>query len=245
LKLAAEVGKAKDLIYEWSTTGNGTIESPNSQVSEYVPSEDDVTVTFHLSISNECHTTNLETTIDMISVNSTFTINTESGSLLTFVDYEFLPEFLNADSYSWDFGDGTTSKEVSPTHQYQSEGEYTIVLTVEIGDCTTTYSLNVVVIPNTNLFVPNIFNPLSSNNENNRVKVYAEGVQSNDFSFQIFNRWGLVVYSTSNFIEANTIGWDGYSKGELQENGVYTYTLRGIRSDGEPFEQTGTITLSK
>jgi PKD repeat protein len=36
-------------------------------------------------------------------------------------------------NWSWDFGDGETSTEVSPTHVYQSPGSYNVGLTVS-GD---------------------------------------------------------------------------------------------------------------
>jgi PKD repeat protein len=36
-------------------------------------------------------------------------------------------------SYLWDFGDGSTSSEVSPTHAYAASGEFTVSLTVDDG----------------------------------------------------------------------------------------------------------------
>jgi PKD repeat protein len=33
-------------------------------------------------------------------------------------------------TYYWDFGDGVTSYEENPTHQYEDEGDYTVTLTV-------------------------------------------------------------------------------------------------------------------
>jgi chitodextrinase len=42
----------------------------------------------------------------------------------------FTDKCTNAASYKWEFGDGETSKEKSPTHEYASAGEYTVKLTV-------------------------------------------------------------------------------------------------------------------
>ncbi len=43
---------------------------------------------------------------------------------------EFNNQSLYGESYMWDFGDGNTSIEESPTHDYMNEGEYTAKLTV-------------------------------------------------------------------------------------------------------------------
>ena len=37
--------------------------------------------------------------------------------------------------WSWDFGDGTTSTDESPTHQYANPGPYVITLTVTGAYC--------------------------------------------------------------------------------------------------------------
>ena len=41
---------------------------------------------------------------------------------------------LNADSYLWDFGNGETSTEATPTFKYDMHGYYTITLTVTDAD---------------------------------------------------------------------------------------------------------------
>jgi hypothetical protein len=38
---------------------------------------------------------------------------------------------INADTYNWDFGDGNTSAEKNPVHEYEAGGYYTVVLTVQ------------------------------------------------------------------------------------------------------------------
>ncbi|WP_216746121.1 PKD domain-containing protein [Paucihalobacter ruber] len=52
----------------------------------------------------------------------THTINQDTGTV-TFINVS-----SNADSYSWDFGDGTTSNLISPVKTYET-GSYTVVLT--------------------------------------------------------------------------------------------------------------------
>lgn len=46
-------------------------------------------------------------------------------------DYEvtFTNQSINADTYSWDFGDGSTSTDESPVHTYAEVGDYTVTLT--------------------------------------------------------------------------------------------------------------------
>ncbi len=46
-----------------------------------------------------------------------------------FLEVSFSNFSQRADSYSWNFGDGNTSTEESPTHTYAAAGEYTVTLT--------------------------------------------------------------------------------------------------------------------
>jgi PKD repeat protein len=41
----------------------------------------------------------------------------------------------NASSYFWNFGDGGTSSEVNPSHEYLENGEYTVTLTATSDQC--------------------------------------------------------------------------------------------------------------
>jgi len=46
----------------------------------------------------------------------------------------FTDKSANATSYKWDFGDGESAKEASPTHEYAAAGTYTVKLTVANSD---------------------------------------------------------------------------------------------------------------
>ena len=48
-------------------------------------------------------------------------------------DVEFKNNSQKAESYEWDFGDGKTSTEASPKHDYSSSGNYTVILKAKKG----------------------------------------------------------------------------------------------------------------
>lgn len=52
---------------------------------------------------------------------------------------------IGADSYSWDFGDGNTSTDASPTHTFAEAGTYTVALTVTNAGGSDTESEDVTV----------------------------------------------------------------------------------------------------
>lgn len=70
------------------------------------------------------------------------------------------------------------------------------------------------------IYVPGAFTP-NGDGVNDILKAfYGENVTS--FDFRIHNRWGETVFSTKNI---NT-GWNGTSKGQLQNNDVYVWYIR-------------------
>ena len=92
------------------------------------------------------------------------------------------------------------------------------------------------------LYVPNALSPAAPDPEDQVAKVYGQQILDQDFSFQIYNRWGQLVYETNSFAEANTVGWRGESAGGGEEPiGVYQYILTGTFASGNSFKRHGTI----
>lgn len=234
--------------FSWSTDGLGTLNNANSATATYVSSENDNNVTFTLVASNACNETTISASTEIIIVSADFEVIPEiqNNELTVGLDYTFLAPF-GYNSYSWRFGDGTASASSmnTATHSYNVTGDITVTLGVNKGACYTEVQKNFTVIDNQNLFVPNVISPLSTNEENNKAKVYGENISPSQFSFEVYNRWGLLVYQTTNLNEAQTQGWNGNSKNEESENNVFTYIVRGSFNDGDSFEKTGTITLIK
>ncbi|ELR72707.1 hypothetical protein C900_01086 [Fulvivirga imtechensis AK7] len=246
IALTAELGGTPTSLLWTVSGGNGSVTNANSPEAAYTTHDDDTFIVITLVVSDGCSSLQLAKTVEVIRPNAHFTIDPDPGEnpMLAGIEYSFTPEY-SGDAYKWRFGDGSTSRSINPVHTYNSPGVYDIILEVSNGACKDEQMKTLEVISNETLFIPNVFSPTSSNSDNNVVKVYGENLSPNDFTFQIYNRWGKVVYSTTNLTEAQEKGWNGTSGGEEKENNVFTYIVRGQYNDGRKFEKTGTVTLAK
>jgi len=142
-----------------------------------------------------------------------------------------------ANRYLWDFGDGENSTAINPLHLYNATGVYRATLyAFNIADCVDSITLDVPIIIKPLLDVPNAFTP-GRFGKNAVVKVEGFGIGKMDW--RIYNRWGQVVFSTTD----RNQGWDGTFKGALQPLDVYTYTLDVEFTDGKKLRKTGDISL--
>jgi gliding motility-associated-like protein len=87
------------------------------------------------------------------------------------------------------------------------------------------------------IFVPSAFSP-NGDGRNDMLKPILVGMKSLE-SFRVYNRWGQLVFSTS---QAGK-GWDGRLKGLPQKSDVYVYLATGINYLGKKVERKGTAML--
>ena len=90
------------------------------------------------------------------------------------------------------------------------------------------------------LYLPNAITP-SRNDGLNDVFCIPEMTQRmiNDFEISVFNRWGeMVFYSTDKEFK-----WNGEVKGKVFYNIVYNYVIRYTDANGKPYRVTGSITV--
>jgi gliding motility-associated-like protein len=149
----------------------------------------------------------------------------------------FLNGTTGATRYQWSFGDGATSTEVDPVHQYATTGINTVCLiaTNQFG-CVDTLCQPVQSIVVSALDVPNAFTP---NGDGRNDRVYVRGFGIVKMNFRIYNRWGQLVFQSTD----QTIGWDGYYKGRLQPMDAYGYVVDVEFNNGERSTKKGDITL--
>jgi len=87
-----------------------------------------------------------------------------------------------------------------------------------------------------NFYFPNAFRP---NGTNNIFKPVAVGFGGSNYLFQIYNRWGQLIFESSEYDK----GWDGTYKGNPSPQGTYIYNLDYQNVFGVSKQQRGTVTL--
>jgi gliding motility-associated-like protein len=114
------------------------------------------------------------------------------------------------------------------------------VLMSDFKGCSTAPGIFILhVKPETKIRVPTTFTP---NGDGNNDVIYVKGWGIKDLvSFQIYNRWGELVFETSELSE----GWNGFYKDVLQNNDIYTYKVKATDYYGQAMEAEGHINLMR
>ena len=154
------------------------------------------------------------------------------------VPITFTNTSLYGDFYEWDFGDGLTSSEQSPTHIFQTEGIFKITLTAfSKNGCQNSITQGDLTIKkNASTFVPNAFSP-NGDGINDELVVGVTNLKK--FSIQIYNRLGNQVFFTDNIFE----NWNGTFKGNPLPVGVYYYVILGTNIANNSVKYSGSVTL--
>jgi gliding motility-associated-like protein len=64
------------------------------------------------------------------------------------------------------------------------------------------------------------------------------------FQFEIFDRWGELIYSAANFpVNDTSVGWNGFFRTETMPSGLYPWLLRVQFKDGSVGHFKGAVTL--
>jgi len=126
----------------------------------------------------------------------------------------------------------------SPVASFGSVGTYTYVVTATgPNGCQATDSITVRVYSLSDIFVPTAFTP---NHDGHNDVLRALPVSIKDFKYlSVFNRWGQLVFTTTNFAD----GWDGTFNGHEAPAGVYVWMAGGVDYSGKVVERKGTVIL--
>lgn len=153
---------------------------------------------------------------------------------------------INANSYTWDFGDGTgLSYANSPSHTYPDDeaGTYVVTLVASSAlNCTDTARVVVEVEGELIYYIPNSFTPDGDQYNPTFKPIFTTGYDVFNYNLVIYNRWGETVFESYNA----DIGWDGTYGADSEKivEGTYIYKIefKTTRSD-ERKTVVGHVTL--
>lgn len=159
-----------------------------------------------------------------------------------FTNYSIL-----GNTYEWWFEDGYPATSTLPSN-IQVEfpdgqtGVYdiTLVATSELG-CTDTMVYELVVFPEILIYAPNSFTP-DGDEFNQGWQVYMEGIDLQDFTLTVYNRWGETVWESHDI----SVPWDGTygQNGRPVQDGTYTWFIRASDAlNDDKYEHSGHVNI--
>ena len=129
----------------------------------------------------------------------------------------------------------------SPTAQPTSSTFYSLTVTDAHG-CAVSDLLNVIVAKNNQLHVPTGFTPNGDGNNDVLIVHGTEGTQVK--SFQIYDRWGELVFENKDFeVNREISGWNGNFKGKLLPTDTYIWLVEVVYPDGFEERKNGETNL--
>ena len=149
----------------------------------------------------------------------------------------------NTVSYNWILENEIVSTNYIFNETIETEGIHEVTLVVISNEgCVDSVSTWIEIKPYFQLFVPNAFSP---NGDGKNETFFPVGLNINyhEFEFQIFNRWGELIYTTD-----SNEPWDGTTQlngqNEVQED-VYIWYIKTVDIDGNRLVKMGHVNLIK
>jgi gliding motility-associated-like protein len=133
--------------------------------------------------------------------------------------------------YEWSTG------ELTPQITVTLPGIYSVTATQGGCSATARYTIEPCAL---RVLLPNAISPSKSDGLNDYLFIPEALLASiYDFEISVFNRWGeMVFYSTDKHFK-----WNGEVKGTIFYNNVYNYVIRCTNAQGKPYVFTGSITV--
>ncbi|MBN8702876.1 MAG: gliding motility-associated C-terminal domain-containing protein [Bacteroidetes bacterium] len=158
---------------------------------------------------------------------------------------QFTDNSVGAATWLWSFGDGnhSTSTNQNTTFSYDQIGDYNVTLLVANSDgCMDSTTLTISITPDFLLYIPNTFTP-NDDGRNDVFLPYGVGVSFEKYVLEIFDRWGNLIWETTQWGE----GWDGRANGgaDVSQQEVYVYKISAKDVLGYKHSFVGNVNLIK
>jgi gliding motility-associated-like protein len=232
------------LQYTWNGPGAGNPNSINASVFQNLSPG-----WYYLSVSsNGCTIYDSAEVTVANAPTAAFTANPTSGYGPLSVDFQ--NNSTGGNNHVWVFDTLGTQSTANPdpvNFTFTDPGTYTVMLITYNGNCTDTAYQTIIVLPPPPIppivpmtlgEIPNVFSP---NGDLVNDLFTFEVTNPKEFEVVILNRWGIVLYQTT---DAATFLWNGKSQlGDEAEEGVYFYRFRALSYQDEEIAGHGFLHL--
>ncbi|MFN7013990.1 MAG: PKD domain-containing protein, partial [Bacteroidia bacterium] len=230
--------------YIWNygdgNSGNGSVtENCYNNGTIYDPLNRDVTLTV---VSDKGCSTSLTKanyiTVYPLPVADFITIPGETDITKPIIYFE--NQSLGSNTWMWNFGEQNNPGDTiaqNPYHAYQDTGIYQVILISENQwGCKDTSDKRIYIKPNWAFYIPNTFTP---NGDAYNELFMGAGFGIKEYKFQIFDRWGELIFETESLNE----GWDGTYRGIDCKQDVYVYQVFIIDINNKKHQYRGHVNL--
>ncbi len=171
----------------------------------------------------------------------------QQESILGDVQFENLSERF--DRLNWDFGDGTSSLELNPFHEYDINRDILVILYAYndnggIITCIDTISKEIAPEWLVTFFAPNAFSP---DYGEDLVRVFKPvGIGLSEYEISVYSPWGQRVWSSTAIIDQHpSESWNGQldNTGEPLPQGAFTWLAKVEFVNGDNRVYKGSVTL--
>lgn len=153
-------------------------------------------------------------------------------------EIQFSNQSLNAVSWLWEFGDGSSSGLENPVHAWAEPGEYCVTLWAFSAEgCVDSIVQCPIRVIETNLFVPTAFTP-NGDGLNDVFEIVTTAI-FDDYQLQVFSRWGELIFQSREVQDF----WTGEYHGKMASEGTYVYRIIATTATGRKIDKSGSVML--
>lgn len=232
-----DTNTASSTAYEWKFSNGETRheEEPKLQFN----SSGQHSAKLYLTNQHGCENMDgdqFEVTIHPIP-SADFDMDPEESTSIMEPEFAFHYNDPYAMEWTFDFGDGDSSNKRDPVHEYDEVGTYDVTLSAKtIYGCEAEKTKEIVVEEKFAYYVPNAFTP-DGDGVNDEFDGEGTGYVAREM--MIFNRWGELVFESTNPEE----GWDGTVNGNTVRPDTYVYKIKVQDLHGNWHEKEGHVTV--
>ena len=227
------------ISWEWNI-GDGTVLAIQNPTHQYKYAQNfDVT----LSVVSEEGCKHDTTIVNAVKVFDNpladFNASTYNTTELT-SQINFYNNSLGANSYFWNFDNGVTSSELNPIIDFLDIRAFDVLLHVISADgCEDDIIKTINITPEFALYTPSAFTP---NGDGDNDVFLAEGNGVDSFEMQVFDRWGGIVFESSDI----EYGWNGLDASDnIVGLGIYVFHISAYDYNGKLWVYNGELNLMR